>query len=506
MIPPESAMPFRRNLPILLALALVIGGLASAYSEDSDAAYLLSDPVWYAFVAENSPTSGIIPHHPGFHLLHHGLTRLLLALGIQGPGSSALRLLSMLSWLLIAALALKGRTPRASLGVALFLLVVFSTRGAWLVTVTGENTLPAAAAAALFLHAIHERRLGVWGLGFLAALAVFMRQDNAFLVLPALILGRLRGRSFRELGLAFLVAAGACLAAYVLVWRIFGAQRSFLEWLLGFATHPNLAPSGFPGSSEVLDFLGSLGIAILGPVIDFGSNFAPVHALIGALLLLSLATSGALSAGVSPWKSPGTLALLAFVLVRIPFYAWAEPRNWEWWIVPLLLLPELSTRGGPGDPNLARPKLKGVLALPVLLAVILAHHARPTLSLRETRFHDDIAAALVFGGVVDGNASSTAVFSADYRVATALRRLRLPSEQLDVAASPERALHALDRALQGQKKSALLVFDRVLGAGAPGHGLAQNDILGPLLDGVIPRDSKDALFRRGKLIALRRRA
>src|SRR5262245_4641651 len=91
---------------------------------DSDAAFVVHDPLYYGIQAERTPAESINPSHPLFHGLVLLLVAPLRALGVAMPGHAACRIVSGLggAWLLLQICALAGR--RRLLAGAAFALVM----------------------------------------------------------------------------------------------------------------------------------------------------------------------------------------------------------------------------------------------------------------------------------------------------------------------------------------------------------------------------------------------
>jgi hypothetical protein len=186
------------------------------YPVDSDAAFAVHDAIWYGEQAQSSPLQSISPHHPLFHVFVLGLLQPLRVLGVAGPGHVAIRIVAGIgaSWLILQICGLAGR--RRLLVGAAFAFVILCSRGFIVELASGENVLPAAAAALFALTTAAKPNPSLIAAGAALTFAALMRQDNVFIapgVAAALALGlekgrRLRGIAAVAIGVGLATAAG----------------------------------------------------------------------------------------------------------------------------------------------------------------------------------------------------------------------------------------------------------------------------------------------------------
>src|SRR5690606_31915566 len=125
----------------------IVFGACVVFPLDSDAAFVVFDPIWYGLNAAEAPERSVVAHHLLFHVLVIPLTQGLRAAGFGMPGHLATRVLSGLGAAAILLLFVAMAGPRRRLaGMGVFLLLL-SSGGILLEAFTGENILPACAAA-----------------------------------------------------------------------------------------------------------------------------------------------------------------------------------------------------------------------------------------------------------------------------------------------------------------------------------------------------------------------
>jgi hypothetical protein len=92
-------------------------------------------------------------------------------------------------------------------------------------------------------------------------------------------------------------------------------------------------------------------------------------------------------------------AVLVTIAIRAPFYAWFEPQNFEWHMLPMALLAALGARLARGAPATGPVAQRAALASLFLAGLVtLAVHAPNTWMLRQKRFATAIDAAIEAAG------------------------------------------------------------------------------------------------------------
>lgn len=400
-----------RLVPILLVIASMALALF-LYPFDADAVFAVHDGIWYAVGAERYPAESINPHHPLFHGFVIGLTYVLRDLGVANPGHVAIRIVAGLggAWLLLQICALAGRR-RVLVGSA-FALLLLCTRGYLIEMGTGENVLPAAAAALFALRLAARPNPSLLATGAALTFAGLMRQDNAFIapgVAWALMRGLPPGRKLRGV---VTLAAGvgvATLAAYLVFWWWnVEAQEPFFLWLNRFGREGSwTGPKEFSlGRLPVYVF--SVAIAMTGRLSPPGTEqpwvgLAYVAGILGPALLLR----------GSERKQGLGVPILLTLIGRAFFHSWFEADNFEWLVLPVSFVIAYAsslTRGDPATPLPAR--IAGGVALAGLVVWLLAAHGAPTWRLRDRQLMSSVEEAvrvdharwrfLAYGGRVKG--------------------------------------------------------------------------------------------------------
>ncbi|HMS16432.1 MAG TPA: hypothetical protein PKA37_06290 [Planctomycetota bacterium] len=393
-----------RRATLLRAVAILSAAVAAAwflFPPDSDAAFSLYDPVWYAKEAIHRPAQFVYSHHLLFHLLVLPAAHGLQALGMEAPGVYAIRLISGLA---MGAMALLFLRTGASKGVvALFFLAIFLTRGWFLEGMLGENVLPACAAAVACFLLAHERPLKLLRLGLVLVLALLFRQDNIFIlpgVLAVAATGIPSGRRLRSLTTLAAVVGVTTLGLYGLSFAVLknwgNLDQSFMGWMLHLGE-----TSWNPGQPEVAPGSTTFDLGALlwsGRIEDFrahgsalayaitGRQFAPFHhtAHLGIAFLwcFLLLLAGFLVSGQKPMKRLW-FAIGSVIVLRIPFFARFEPSNPEWWLLPMTLLTMGILCGAAGVPRFdLSVRRAGALLVTVVTLFVVFAHGRETISLR----------------------------------------------------------------------------------------------------------------------------
>lgn len=319
----------------LLLLALYL----FTFDLHSDGMLLGNDAIPYARALAGAPHALWHANHLLFHLLAALLANAyaLLSGGEIGFAEAwrAQKLLSAIGGALSAAFLFHFAAGLLGVGRAGLLTIAFALSTVmWMDSSVGESYTPASApVAALLVGALacvpgltRARPLGSFGITAWLLLAVLLRQDGV-LVVPALMLMLPRERWFPP------VATGGVLALslYLLAWIASGMDTAFSAWLLGLASYDSFGKFLSPAS-----LLSVLHVLVLG--LNYAGWGTPS---------LSFATWGLALAALVPSRrlTPAVrraaLALLAYIGVRIVFFAWWWPLDLEFQtgtMVPLFLL------------------------------------------------------------------------------------------------------------------------------------------------------------------------
>jgi hypothetical protein len=393
----------KRLVGILEAPAFWLGAVAFLiavflYEKDADGAFAIWDGLWYGHYAELRPAQSILPHHPLFHLIVAGLTKCLASQGFDGPGHLAIRIVAGLGaalviWL-VAALCGPGRPW---VGFA-FALVLFSTRAFIAEAATGENLLPGFAAALVLFQCATGDRPSVVKLGVATVFALCLRQDNLLLLPAALMVAAPKlepGRRLRPL-LGMLAVCGVIVLAFYFsawLWVRTEVPKGFFEYLTRFGH-----TARYVGPSDV-DIRVSLHLGAFAAALVGRQWFEPgPHILLGGAFLALLAIATLLLRGRAP-SARYAAAVLVTLAIRFPFYAWFEPDNFEWQILPIVLLVALGARTANGEPATSIvARRAGIALLVVIASTLLAFHAGNTLALRQRRLATAVSMAIEAGG------------------------------------------------------------------------------------------------------------
>jgi hypothetical protein len=378
--------------PILLAIACVAIAIW-LYPFDCDAAFAVHDAIWYGDGAERCPEQSINPHHPLFHGFVIALVPPLRALGVEGPGHVATRIVAGLggAWLLLQICALAGRR-RVLVGLA-FAVVLFCTRGFLVEAASGENVLPATAAALFALTQAVRPNPNLLVTGAALTFAGLMRQDNAFMapgIALAVARGLPEGKRLRGVMILGLGVAAATVAGYLLAWRVnVGGAEPFFYWL------NRLGHEGsWSGPKEFT--LSRLPVYWFSVVLAMTGRLQPVGVepeWLGLLYVAVMLAPAFLLRGTDPVR--GMAVPIAITLVgRALFHSWYEADNFEWLVLPIAFILAYGAgraRGEPGTPVVAR--VGGALILIGLALWVLVAHGLSTWDLRERRLMSSVEEA-----------------------------------------------------------------------------------------------------------------
>jgi hypothetical protein len=382
----------------LFAVATLVLAV-TLYAPDSDAAFAVWDGAWYGHMAQWHTPLSILPHHPGFHALVAGLMAVLRSAGVADAGHVAARVVAGIGAALVLVLIARLSGPgRRGIGL-LFALVLFGSRCFILETATGENLFPAFAAALLLLECATADQPDLRKVSLALVLALVLRQDNLLLlpgVLLALIPALPRPGLIRRLALMLASSGAIVIALYCGAWLWArndpGVDEGLVKYLTRFA-HTASTEGLEVGLRTALHF-GSLGVAVIGRWWE-----APLpHILAGAAWVAGVLVATLRLRGTSPSRRYAN-AVLVTIAIRVPFYTWFEPQNFEWWMLTMLLLLALGSRTARGEPATSpSSRWAGVALLVALAAIPFAIHAPNTWALRQRTFAPAVDAAIRAGG------------------------------------------------------------------------------------------------------------
>ncbi|HMS15226.1 MAG TPA: hypothetical protein PKA37_00190 [Planctomycetota bacterium] len=492
--------PFGERTLVLLCGAFVLLAALFLLPHSSDGAYAANDALWFGRHAEVAPLQGVVGHHPLFHFLVNALTSVLRTSDIDHPGHHAVRLLAGLAgvcWLALLAITLRGR-PVVILLCAI--APVLLSRGFLFETAVGENVVPAGAgAAALFVLAARGRDQ-ILGLGIATVAVLLLRQDN-LLFIPALLL-LLRYRATNPIPFSRLVPWVACVGLctlclyYGIYWitqvgTLADRAPTFLGWMFklvgdesGFRSWN---PEGVPWITNLKLHMAALGWALFGV-----QSFDAAFPIMLGLSYLSLSACALFLIGRSIGRQVSLYALVAILLLRMPFFTLVEAQNFEWWVPTMMVtaallvsstawLPEGSLRG------LLRWALYGLL---VLGAFSFTQHVGPTCQLRSTKMHEDAVQALA---LLQANQPCSAI--ALGHVAATAWSLRGITPQV-IEGEGEVALQKLHEIVVAKgNRPAVLLLDRFVYNGQPAIRRLREDHYSKTLDEA-PARPGDVIYRR----------
>jgi hypothetical protein len=439
--------------------ACAIGIAVTLFPFDSDGAFAIHDGIWMGMGAEGAdPEASISPHHPLFHVLAIALARLLAALGVAHPGHVAIRILAGLggAWLLVQVLRLSGAArPWAGAG---FALVLLCSRGFVMEAASGENVLPAAAAALFALRLAARPGGGIARVAAATALALLIRQDNVFVVPGiawAVLAGSPTGTRLRR-GAAVLAVAGiATLAGYAAAWLLVTGGRSGpIAWLLPFGAKSWSGPASIE-LARFATYFHSITLAMTGEL-DPGRVARP---LVGLSYPAALVVAGWLLRGDAPRL--GLVAPIAATLVgRAFFHTWFEADNFEWLVPQVALVAAAASGAANGRPAMARvPRSAGAVVLAGLAAWLLASHGPWTPGLRRRGLMEAVEEA------VRADRTEWQVVAFGERVPTALILLGIPHESVGRGETIEAAFARIGAARR--VRPTIVVADRIVEDGMP---------------------------------------
>jgi hypothetical protein len=393
-------------------LAAATFGIALVlYAHDADGAFAIYDGAWYGHFAECHPFHSILPHHPLFHVIALGVTQILRLAHVVHPGHVAIRLVAGIGGALVLLQIARLAGPERRWAGAAFAFVVFATRGFIAEAATGENVLPAIATALLLLECAAAPVPSLFKVGAALAVAACMRQDSLFLIpgmlvalLPALPPGRRLAPVAKMVAAAGVVTLGFYLLVFLFVSRV--VSEDLWDYFTRFGRTARWNAPGATVGQHVAFHYASCGLAIVGRLWEH----ALPHILVAAAWVAVVLVAMRLLRG-SDGSRRFTAAVLVTIGIRTPFYAWFEPQNFEWQLLPMVLLAALGARLARGVPRTsARARRAGIAALALTGVLVLRVHAPNTSELRQRRFATAVEKALAAAGegayyiVIDKNA------------------------------------------------------------------------------------------------------
>jgi hypothetical protein len=443
-----------------LALAAASWIALFLFTYDSDGAFAVHDGVFYGLAAERDPAASVSAQHPGFHVIAAALVPPLRALGVPRPGHVAVRVIAGAgaAWLLLQIVGASGGA-RPIVG-GLFALVMLCSRGFVVETAGGETVIPAAAAALAAVRSACRETPRLAATGALTTLALWLRQDNLF-VLPGVLAGLAaahpRGARLRA---CVRLCAGAGLATalgYVAAWWFATAGAEPLHrWLVPYAGP--WSGDGTLDGPRLRWHLSSLTAALTGQTWVV-TETRPFTGL--------LFSGGVVACGVMLLGSAPSVRFLLPALIAggasSAFHAWFEAENFEWLVLPFALVVTLAAGLARGEPATGRrARLAGAGVLIALSAWMLAAHGPSTLKLRERRLIGMVEEA------VGGPRRGWRALAYGGRAGAALTVLGVPFEEL--RAYPHDARSAFESVLEEVRSRpvpTVVVTDRLVGTGMP---------------------------------------
>jgi hypothetical protein len=259
----------------------------------------------------------------------------------------------------------------------------------------------------------------------------------------------------RAVAILLLSAAAATITGYLAAWMAAtGGDAPFGAWLPGIGRQgPFSGPDHLDPSRFRLYAIGaSLALAgRVGPV----ESLTPLTSL--AYLAAFLVAGGMLKGDRSRWSLAAPFAVT--LLVRALFHTWFEADNFEWLILPVVLVAAFSAglaHGAPATPLWWRRA--GAAVLLVFAAWLLAAHAAPTWTLRERA----LIQAIEHAASVDRD--RWRFIAASTRADLALTLAGVPHATVPEG---ERAIARVEAELVAQPRPTVVVWDRGILDGMP---------------------------------------
>ena len=489
---------------IAVAVLCVLGSV-NLFAWDADGAFAVNDGLWYAKHAEEEPWTRVSGHHPLFHVVLNATTAALASFDVPHPGHVGGRILGGLAaGVIVLTLGAMAGHGRFGIGV-LCALPLLATRGFVIEAGTGENVLPACAAALLALWLASREQTPPSRAGLALLIALGLRQDNILLVPAFMVALDARPALDREAPgpLKTLAATGiATIALYLGCWWVGAGDVALTDWVFDLATNEGRAwaPDHGPLMDHVLPHLSASGLAVT------GLQFAPSrpaatieHAAIGVGFMALLLVGGSLLRGDRRGR-PFLLASTIAIACRFPFFVWFEPLNFEWWLATLTLIAGMAATLVAGAPvTSSRSKRAGVLVLFSIAILVGIAHGPGTAKLRDRRLARSRDAAISLGG--EPARCRYLVYGA--RAHAAFHVVDLPHET-DVLTSPDGATVQvqLAEALARRPIRTVILLDRWIGDGMPWTLRERRDALAPLLDSLEDTPTSRYLREDGRVVVI----
>lgn len=454
-------LPLARLVPLVFVIACAVLALW-LYPFDCDAAFAVHDGIWYGIDAETKPSGSINPHHPLFHVLLLACVKPLRELGISGPGHVAARIVAGVGGILVILqiIALAGR-KRVLVGCA-FALVLLSSRGFLVELASGENVLPATAAALFALRVAARPNSSILATASALTLALLLRQDNLFsipAVAAAFAFGRQKGSRAGPVFGMLLIAGIITVAGYAIAWWVNcgGNERPF-AWLTRFGRDgPWTGPKHFT-LERMPVYASTFAVAMTGrlwPIPDHSALRGLAY--VAAILIPALFLRG---------NNPNVRLGVPIVITlagRALFHSWYEADNYEWLVLPAALIVAFGSglaRGEPATPVVARGV--GASMLVVLSIFVIGSHGLDTWKLRERVLMSAIEEA------ADVDQPHWRFLVDGARVGVGLRILGIPYEDLSPRGTEsENMLSRLQRELAIKPVPTIVIADRFVMDGMP---------------------------------------
>jgi len=459
----------------------------------SDADFVVYDPVLHGasldrVLESGNDPAGILthPNHPLFHQLTYLIARPLRSLEVERPALVASRILNGIGMAVIVLVISSLAGPRRWLVGFGFALLAIACRGVILDAGTGENIIPGAAAALLALRLASGAGSHPRVLVFTILVALLLRQDNLFIVPGCLLAHAMKNPAGRRLRSAMVVAFAAgtlTLAAYAIIYALCPWDRGFIDFLLGLGARGSWSTVDELGLSASAAHFASLGWCIVGRFHEQGD------AATWAQVLGWFAVAGGAAwclRGDATFKRPLAAAVTLTLLLRTPFYMWFEPENWEWHVLPLLLIAAVAASWCRGVPTGGRARRRaGGCLLVTGITVLLTVNARSCGELRDRTLYDAARKAVEVGGI------ECLYVTVGHRLNVAFATHGLRSQPrhdppaLPFPADLRTTLIEVVRHAQGLPGPTMVVIDRFLRDGMPHtlRNLDRFDVIEDLVEG-----------------------
>lgn len=383
-----------RGLGLRVVAGLVLTGIFLAlFPLNSDAALAQFDGLAYGLHLEEGSVASPA-NHLLFHLLSWIAWSLLDRLGVEGAGYLAVKLVGALGGVAVLLIIVAMARARWRIGV-LLALTLLVCRGFVFEAAAGDSLLPAVAASLWMIDLALRTPLDVRRLGLACILTLLFRQDG-LLLLPGVAVAAgaaiPRGARLGVLVRLFATVGAVVLAAYLVTWWAMGAP-DLVEFMLGVGTTRYAPPATGPAEDLMTHMIGLEGVTT-GHV--RASEWEALAS--GAACCLAWLLAAALLRGTGGVRRCVWL-LLVTVVIRVPFYTWFEPGNWEWQLQTVVMILALSAHMVRGTATTSRiPVVVGATILVLLPAYLISAHGPTTWKLRECNLQEGVDEARRAGG------------------------------------------------------------------------------------------------------------